>query len=216
MQSKAQTWLLYWQDVNDELKFCCHARSVFMLPSYFVRRVWSCWLYCNLWRALCLSSCLVTNGGHLPVPIMVITIRPGQPDIKTVRHRWDCCVPRSFVLHINQRCQIRTWLCLVMASLGVTVPGSAARFRTIADPDHVSSYPLFLSSAILNPLDVWRLHQEANWAFIKSDFWEIAPRQGPGCEIIFNDVHLITLEVFLSSPAACNSRHVWTRDRQSN
>ena len=78
------------------------------------------------------------------------------------------------------------------------------------------SYPLFLRSAILNPLDVWRLHQEANWAFIISDFWEIAPRQEPGCEIIFNDVHLITREVFFSSHAACNSRHVWTRDRQSN
>lgn len=95
----------------------------------------------------------------------------------------------------------------VRASLSaVTVPGSAARFRTIADPDH---HPLIVSIIIFqlsDPepcLDGWRLHQEANWAFIISDFWEIAPRQGPGCKIIFNDVHLITREVFVSSHGAC-------------
>ena len=69
-----------------------------------------------------------------------------------------------------------------------------------------SSPSLFFNSAILNPFGLhgsWRLHQEANWAFIKSDFWEIAARQGPGCKIIFNDVHLITRKVFVSS--LCNS-----------
>ena len=146
-------------------------------------------------------------GASSLCPLWSLLSAGAWPDIKTVRHRWDCCVPTSFVLHIQHPAPDQDMAWWVRASLSVvTVPGSAARFRTIADPDH---HPLIVSiiSKISDPEPClhgsWRLHQEANWAFIKSDFWEIAARQGPGCKIIFNDVHLITREVFLSS--LCNS-----------
>ena len=49
--------------------------------------------------------------------------------------------------------QSRTWACVMVVSLSsVTVPGSAARFRTVADPDHRIRSSLFFSLAILNPL----------------------------------------------------------------
>ena len=105
-------------------------------------RVWWWWLHCDS------VLCFVTNGSHLPAPIMVIIIswyKVLRQSVSCVSSVGEFCSPHQ---QTPEHC--------------VMVPGSGAWFRPSLI--QITSSSSTSSSAIPSRPDVWRLHQETEWS----------------------------------------------------